>query len=468
MLSISDVREDLQRSLARLILEHGAPGASVAVAIGDETLAAAAGVVNRRTGVAASPDSVFQIQSITKIWTATLVMQLVDEGLVDLDDPIGNHLPGFRTADPDAGERITIRHLLTHTGGFEGDTWAATTTGDDALQRLVEDVISEAPQIEPPGARYSYCSAGMAVLGRLIEVKRGLPFATALRVHLADPLGIKEIAFNADEALGFNTAIGHLQYDGRGVQPLPVWATMPASNPAAGNQLAMSAPALLSFARMHLADGRGPGGERMLSAASAAATRAGTVAIPASPLVSKEVGLGWEVYHSGAVVGHGGGALGVNAMLLLVPGHRTAVVLLTNGGDFRSLLRDLVDPWIEKAANVTVWPAGPVVGRPEPSAETGRFVGVYGARNTRVVVQAAENGLEVSITSTDEAADMLERAGIPSNPSVTALRQVAGGLFAAVTPDGRADRYTQFLDGHPEGPDRFIHMGGRSLPRLAS
>jgi CubicO group peptidase (beta-lactamase class C family) len=74
-----------------------------------------AGVVNLRTGVVVTPDSLFMIQSITKVWTATLVMQLVDDGLVELDVPVRAYLPGFRTADERGSAQITVRHLLTHT-----------------------------------------------------------------------------------------------------------------------------------------------------------------------------------------------------------------------------------------------------------------------------------------------------------------------------------------------------------------
>ena len=103
------------------------PGASVSVLVDGEITDAEAGVVNVRTGVDVRQDSPFMIQSITKVWTATLVMQLVDEGLVELDLPVVRYLSGFRTADQLANSEITVRHLLTHTGGFEGDIWAPTS-----------------------------------------------------------------------------------------------------------------------------------------------------------------------------------------------------------------------------------------------------------------------------------------------------------------------------------------------------
>jgi CubicO group peptidase (beta-lactamase class C family) len=467
MLSIDQVRDDLQGGLARLLLKHDVPGASVAVAVGDETAGAAAGVVNSRTGVAARPDSVFQVQSITKVWTATLVMQLVDDGLVGLDDAVRAHLPEFSTADAAASARITVRQLLTHTGGFEGDLWMATSEGDDALRRLVDDFVSQAPQHEPPGTRYSYCSAGMAVLGRLVEVKRGLPFAAALRVRLAEPLAIEEIACNADEALGFNTAIGHEAYDDRGMQPLPMWASLPASNPAAGNQLSMSARALLAFGRMHLVDGAGPDGRRILSEAAAKTMRIGEVPIPASPALPKAAGLGWEVYHGGTIIGHGGGALGFSSTLLIVPEHRLAIALLTNGGDFKGLQRDLVGPWIHSATKVHLTAKGPELEPTRPVEDLERYVGAYGMRNQRIAVAVAGNGaLEQSVTLTGELAATLERAGLEAEPYTARLHQVSGDLFATADSDGTASGYVQFLDADHTGRARFLHTGGRSIPRI--
>lgn len=455
MLSIAEVRARLQDDLDRLAREHDVPGAAVAVAIGDETAEAVTGVVNRRTGIAVTPDAVFQIQSVTKVWTATLIMQLVDEGRIALDDPVRAHLPQFRTADPVASEAITIAHLLTHTGGFEGDLWAATTEDDDALRRLVEDEVPRLPQERAPGAGYSYCSAGMAVLGRLVEVLRGTPFAEALREHLATPLGVEDLAFGPNDALGFNTAIGHVRQDDRGPWPLKAWASMPASNPAAGNRLAMSARGLLSFGRMHAENGG-----NVLSAASARAMRTGRVAIPASPVVPKQVGLGWEVYGGGAVVGHGGGALGCDAVLFVVPGQRMAIALVSNGGRGKSLMRGLVHPLVEQASGVAL--SGPDLEPAEAGTALGRCAGVYANSTQRITVAAASGGLDVVSESLGDAALMFERVGLPVEPMKLRLSEVGRGLF-----HNAGAGYVEFT-GADEGPARFLVMGQRLVPRTES
>jgi hypothetical protein len=292
-----------------------------------------------------------------------------------------------------------------------------------------------------------------------------MAFASALRAHLAGPLGIEELACNANEALAFNTAIGHAAH-GDGARPLPVWATMPESNPAAGNQLSMSARALLSFGRMHLADGLAPGGARVLSQAAATSMRRPATAIPAAAGLPKQIGLTWEIYHGGSVIGHGGGAIGFSSILYLLPEHRTAIAVLTNGGDFKGFMRDLVDPWIENAVQLRMHRDREA---PSPSvvAEPGRYVGVYGVHNQEVSVSLAQDGtLRSSLTSTGDALTMIARAGLDAAPWDAELRRRSGDLFAFVDANGHTSGHAEFLEADHDGRAAFVHMGGRTLPRL--
>src|SRR6187399_1892053 len=96
MSSLQDVKTWLAEQLPALIEKYDVPGAAVAVLAGGEVVDDAAGVLNKATGVEATADSLFQIGSVTKLWTSTLVMQLVDEGLVDIEEPVRTYLPEFR------------------------------------------------------------------------------------------------------------------------------------------------------------------------------------------------------------------------------------------------------------------------------------------------------------------------------------------------------------------------------------
>jgi CubicO group peptidase (beta-lactamase class C family) len=79
---------------------------------------------------------VFQVGSITKIWTATMIMQLVDEGLLSLDTTVSEVLPGARLGTADVGGQVTVRHLLTHTSGIDGDVFTDTGRGDYCVERF--------------------------------------------------------------------------------------------------------------------------------------------------------------------------------------------------------------------------------------------------------------------------------------------------------------------------------------------
>jgi CubicO group peptidase (beta-lactamase class C family) len=323
-MEIDEVGGWLRERLPELAEEHGVPGVAVAVDTGGLVVEAAAGVLSTATGVEATVDSVFQIGSITKVLTATLVMGLVAEGLVELDAPAGRYLPGFREA--------TVRQLLCHTAGFEGDVFTDTGKGDECLERYVE-LLADVPQIFEPGEMFSYNNAGYSVLGRIVEVVRGEPFDRCMRDHLFTPLGMTHAASDPYEAILHRAAVGHL-----GGRPVPVWA-MPRSEAPAGSMLAMTPRDLLTFTRAHLADG----GLR--------AMREPQVALPDIGW-GTAWGLGWELYDlpGGPVFGHNGNTIGQSAVLRVDPGRDVSVAIFTNGGDRKPLMKEILGRVVESPA----------------------------------------------------------------------------------------------------------------------
>jgi CubicO group peptidase (beta-lactamase class C family)/predicted alpha/beta-fold hydrolase len=206
-----------QRRLTALAGRHRVPGATLGILRvrpggDDELVEAAHGVVNKDTGVATTTDTVFQIGSISKVWTATVVMQLVDEGLLDLDAPVIDVLPEFRLADPEVTKQVTMRHLLTHTSGIDGDVFTDTGRGDDCLEKYVA-VLAGQTQNHPLGATWSYCNAGLSVAGRVIEKLTGGTWDAAVRARLFGPLGLRRTGTLPEEALAHRTAIGHVGED---------------------------------------------------------------------------------------------------------------------------------------------------------------------------------------------------------------------------------------------------------------
>ena len=457
----------LRERLADLVSEHGVPGASVSVLVDGEITDAEAGVVNVRTGVDVRQDSPFMIQSITKVWTATLVMQLVDEGLVELDLPVVRYLSGFRTADQLASSEITVRHLLTHTGGFEGDIWAPTSDGEDALERFVTELVSQAAQHAEPGRLFSYCSAGFGVLGRVVEVLRGTSYNQALRRYLTDPLGLDEVVVDAGEAPAYRTAIGHVSAGpGAPLRPLLTWAVMPASNPAAGNQLAMPARGLTMFARMHLADGLAPDGTRLLSAESARLMRQPQVDLRPRTDRAGSQGLGWRLTTEPHLVEHGGDAPGCGSMLWLVPDQGIAVAALANGGDMSALFARLREELLSDLAGFDT-PAR----SPAPDArsvdDVDRYCGRYELRNQTAEVTVDESGrLWLTEEERNDAATMATLAGEELQPRVRELRRADGETFVRVDANGRSGAAVEFIETDAKGRARYLH-DGRAAPRVS-
>jgi CubicO group peptidase (beta-lactamase class C family) len=379
MSDFDDVQAWLDEKLPELLRKYHVPGAAWAVAQGDQVIDGAVGLLSKATGVEATADSVFQIGSITKLWTSTLVMQLADEGRVDLDQPVRAYLPEFRVADEVASAVITVRQLLNHTAGFEGDIFTDTGVGDDCLEKYVA-TLEGTPQLFPPGEQFSYNNAGYCLLGRLVEVLRGKPYDVCLREHLITPLGLTHTATGPYEAIMFRAAMGHIQPEPGGDHvPAPIWA-MARSNAPAGSMLAMRPRDLVAFARMHLEDGVAADGTQVLAAGTAARMTAREVGLPELGLMGTSWGLGFERFDTpaGTIVGHDGSTIGQGAFLRMVREAGLAVALLTNGGDTVSLYRDVVGHVLGELSDVAL-PALPVPPVEPQRIDAGRYIGTYSA-----------------------------------------------------------------------------------------
>jgi len=179
-----------QQRLEELAIRHQVPGASLAILADDAITTAVTGVLNIETGVQTTADSVFQIGSITKVWITTLLMQLVEEGRLDLDATLDSVLPELSLATPGATALITVRHLLSHCSGIDGDMFDDFGRGADNVARYVAG-CGRLQLIHPPGATMSYCNAGFVIAGRIIETLTGGTWDRALRRRLIKPLGLR-------------------------------------------------------------------------------------------------------------------------------------------------------------------------------------------------------------------------------------------------------------------------------------
>src|SRR3989441_13126523 len=133
-------------------------------------------------------------------------MRLVERGALDLDAPVRRYLPEFRLRDEDAAKRATLRHLVTHPGGWLGDCFADFGKGDDALARYVA-AMADLEQLTPIGEVWHYSNSSFAVLGRLVEIATGKTYEAAVRELLFIPLGMSGRFFNRGQGSTHRVAV---------------------------------------------------------------------------------------------------------------------------------------------------------------------------------------------------------------------------------------------------------------------
>lgn len=462
MATLSEIETWLQDRLPALLAEHQVPGTAVGVLFGGEVIDHAAGVLSKATEVPATADTVFQIGSITKVWTTTLVMQLVDEGKVDLDKPLRDYLPEFVIGDEAAAAVITIRQLLSHTSGFEGDIFNETGKGDDAIEKFVA-TLAEVSQLFPPGEMFSYNNAAFAILGRLIEVLRGKPFDTVLREHLFTPLGLTHAATDPYEAILHRAAVGHIRPapDAEPV-PAPIWAMTRGMAPA-GAMLAMRPRDLLAFAKLHLDSGTAADGTPVLSPASVKAMQEQQVKLPKLGMMGDSWGLGWELFDwdGTTVIGHDGGTIGQNAFLRVVPEHGLAVAVLTNGGDTIELYKTVMSHVVKELAGLDL-PALPTPPATPVPINAERFLGTYSCEVVDVTVRQDEDG-RVWLDQTPKG--IFAELG-PAPEPVELVGRNEESLIALEAENGVHISYV-FVGNESAGRALFIHSG-RAIRRASA
>lgn len=186
------------------------PGvAALVVKDGKPLLRKGYGMANVELGVPVRPEHVFRIGSTTKLFTATAVMLLVDEGRIALDAPVSRYLPDA----PKQWEKVTIEHLLTHTSGIPNLTldsgyWRTTARLEHTLDELVAPARTRA-LLFAPGTAFAYNNTGYHLLGQVIEQVSGLEFYDFIERRIAQPLGLTHTGSGDDRTLHPSLVTGY-------------------------------------------------------------------------------------------------------------------------------------------------------------------------------------------------------------------------------------------------------------------
>jgi CubicO group peptidase (beta-lactamase class C family) len=312
-----DAVDDLIREAMR---QHPIPGAALAIIHDGQTVKTAAyGTADLARRAPVTPETGFEIGSVTKQFTAAAILLLAQDGKLGVEDKIPRHLKGA----PESWSRITIRHLLTHTSGLKNYTGL---DGFEMARHLTQEQfiakIAAWPLDFPPGEKWAYCNTGYNLLGYIIENASGKSYGDFLEQKIFGPLGMTATALREPGAVLRRRALGYEtnragQFINRNADLTDVFSA---------GALVSTVGDLARWNAVLNTDG-------ILTAASRA-----QMWTPAklNDGAAHPYGFGWflEPWQGHANIGHSGSTAGFSASLQRFPEAGLTVILLTNSDEF--------------------------------------------------------------------------------------------------------------------------------------
>ena len=323
-------RRDLQQLLDESAESLGIVGAQLAVFDGEAVQEFATGLAIRERNLAVTPDTLFQIGSTTKVFNAAVIMALVDEGMLDLDEPVAIYLDGAPLTNDVPPIDMTLRQLLSMSSGLDNGPYTDHGRGDDALGRYVA-ALAELPVIFEPGTAYGYSNAGTAVAGFAAQRVMGKNWETLLAERILQPLGLEHSATFPEDLLYHPVALG---YSPTPASPegerVPFWG-LPRSIAPAGATLCCSAGDLVRFAGMFLRGGRSADGRRVLSEDAIETMHTPEIDMPTRIIAQRWcTGPYWKRWGGEVIYGHSGTNSGGSSLLLWCPNKGVAAATIAN------------------------------------------------------------------------------------------------------------------------------------------
>lgn len=377
----------LDRFVKRQLEETSTPGVAVGILHKGRRYTAGYGITNVDHPLPVAAETLFQIGSTTKTFTATAIMKLVEQGLVDLDVPVRRYLPELRLKDPEVTRKVTLHHLLTHMGGWLGDYFTDTGWGHDAIERAVEE-LAKVKQLTPLGTVWAYNNAGFYIAGRIIEKITKQPFEQAMKEMLFDPLEMKNSFWFPEEVMLHRFVVGHITV-GKKSRVASPWRLSRSSAPAGA--IISDVGDQLTWAEFHMGDGKAKSGKRVLKRSTLRAMQKVQFYVGN---MAEEMGLSWMINTIDGVkfARHGGTTNGQLSAFVMAPEEGFAVTVLTNSTAGRTVHRDVVRWAIEHYLGLR--PEKPKPIKLDP-AELERYTGKYRVGTTKEFLEVSVRGPQV-------------------------------------------------------------------------
>ncbi|MEQ1893466.1 MAG: serine hydrolase domain-containing protein [Planctomycetota bacterium] len=302
----------------------GAVGLSVAVGRGEELVyERAQGFADLEFTANADPETMFRIGSVTKQFTAAAIMKLSERGKLSVDDPLAKFLPDY----PRAGD-ITLRHLLTHTGGVPnytdlGKKWSTIVARELAHEELVA-LWRELPLDFEPGTKWNYSNSGYYLLGMVIEKVAGVSYGEFLRETFFDPLKLTRTRYDSNGEVLLNRAQGYAFAEGK------FWndQLIGMSQPGAAGALISTGGDLVRW-QIALVNGRAvkPSSYEEMTL---------PFLLTGGGETTYGLGLGLGAAAGASCVSHGGGIFGFNSFLGYWPDSQLSIAVISNSEQLRA------------------------------------------------------------------------------------------------------------------------------------
>jgi CubicO group peptidase (beta-lactamase class C family) len=336
------------------------------------------GMADLEQGVAIRPDTVFNIASLSKQFTAVSLLLLQEQGKLSLDDDVRKYVSEL----PDYGRRITLRHLANHTSGIRDLPSVLALAGwnwvDAVPQRQALDAIARQKHLNfEPGSQYSYSNSGYLLMAEIVARVSHQSFGEFTRDHIFQPLGMLHSRFYDDRRMIMKSrAIGHLQLPGGG---FGVWR--PTYEIVGDGALLTTVQDMALWDRNFLYPRLGRNPQQLIADMTQVAT------LNDGKKLDYALGLVIEDYRGLPTVSHGGSIPGYNTFMLRFPEQKFATTVLCNvgGGPARVAAKAIADIYLEgkfpegpQAAKPREEPEVPPPAQRQPSvAELKKFAGTY-------------------------------------------------------------------------------------------
>lgn len=408
-------QHELYALLQDQMQRYGVPGAQIGILDSSDAdhpkmLSAYAGVISTATQYPVLADTVFQIGSLSKIWTTMLAFQLIDEHKLDLDTSIEEVLGSYELRGSiDFSKHCTIRHLMNHTSGIEGDVFPRHLgRGDDCVERYVR-YISDFPARTSVGGPLSYSNGAFVVLGRIVEVLRSMTWDEAIKQYIAHPAGFDSVCTLPEDVLLRSSALGHVRAVANDVainpppvQSVDVWQLPRCVGPC--GSVSACIKDVLGFASIFLNGGVAPNGVRLLSESATHAMTSLSVSLASQGIENIGWALGWQLPNWGKTqaFGHSGATEGQRAYLVVFPERQTALCVLTNA-DSGSQMSTTLSAEVTRRWGIEPRPEVLYSNEPIDDATIHDLLGTYRRYGvTFYMIAGGETGIQVVFEPEDD------------------------------------------------------------------